>query len=81
MLSFQALNLFIVQQALLGDDMPSTGASGAYLMAYEKMRKPVSRAQRWVNVVTGLSTAAIMLSIRPESRSNFCFFRFAASLN
>ncbi|CAE7153605.1 HERC1, partial [Symbiodinium pilosum] len=30
-----ALNMFIVQQALLGDDMPSTGASGAYLMAYE----------------------------------------------
>ncbi|CAE7783342.1 unnamed protein product [Symbiodinium sp. CCMP2456] len=57
-----ALNLFIVQQSLLGDDMPSTGASGAYLMAYEKLRKPVSRSEQWVGVVTALSTVAIILS-------------------
>jgi len=57
-----ALNLFIVQQSLLGDDMPSTGASGAYLMAYEKLRKPVSRSEQWVGGVTALSTVAIILS-------------------
>ncbi|CAE7266542.1 HERC1 [Symbiodinium natans] len=57
-----ALNLFIVQQALLGDDMPSTGASGAYLMAYERLRKPVTRSQKWVNIVTAMSTAAIVIS-------------------
>ena len=60
--SSEALNLFIVQQSLLGDDMPSTGASGAYLMAYEKLRKPVSRSEQWVGVVTALSTVAIILS-------------------
>lgn len=42
--------------------MPATGTSQALLMAYEKAKKPVSRAQRWVNIVTALSTAAIIVS-------------------
>mmetsp|Transcript_54126 Transcript_54126/g.97728 ORF Transcript_54126/g.97728 Transcript_54126/m.97728 type:complete len:885 (+) Transcript_54126:74-2728(+) len=57
-----ALNLFIVQQAILGDDMPSTGTSGALLLAYEKVRKPISRSQKWINAVSALSTAAIIIS-------------------
>lgn len=57
-----ALHLFIVQRELLGDEMPATGTSQALLMAYEKAKKPVSRAQRWVNIVTALSTAAIIVS-------------------
>lgn len=57
----KALHLFIVQRELLGDEMPATGTSQALLMAYEKAKKPVSRAQRWVNIVTALSTAAIIV--------------------
>ncbi|CAK9053155.1 unnamed protein product, partial [Durusdinium trenchii] len=57
-----ALNLFIVQRELLGDDMPATGTSTALLMAYEKTKKPISRSQRWVNLVTALSTGGIIVS-------------------
>eukprot|EP00913_Durusdinium_trenchii_P022949 g21549.t1 len=56
------LNLFIVQRELLGEEMPATGTSTALLMAYEKKRKPVSTSQRWVDLVTAVSTAAIILS-------------------
>lgn len=57
-----ALHLFIVQRELLGDEMPATGTSQALLMAYEKAKKPVSTSQRWVSIVTALSTAAIIVS-------------------
>jgi len=57
-----ALHLFIVQQELLGDEMKATGTSQALLMAYEKAKKPISTFQRWVRVVTALSTAAIIVS-------------------
>lgn len=57
-----ALNLFIVQRELLGDEMPASGTSVALLMAYEKSKKPKSRSQRWVSVVTALSTGAIIIS-------------------
>lgn len=42
--------------------MPATGTSQALLMAYEKAKKPVSTSQRWVSIVTALSTAAIIVS-------------------
>eukprot|EP00438_Fugacium_kawagutii_P036646 Skav209272 [mRNA] locus=scaffold1552:211620:217817:+ [translate_table: standard] len=42
--------------------MPATGTSQALLMAYEKAKKPVSTSQRWVSIVTALSTAAIIIS-------------------
>ena len=58
----KALHLFIVQRELLGDEMPATGTSQALLMAYEKAKKPVSTSQRWVSIVTALSTAAIIVS-------------------
>ena len=58
----KALHLFIVQRELLGDEMPATGTSQALLMAYEKAKKPVSRSQRSVKIVTALSTAAIIVS-------------------
>ena len=42
--------------------MKATGTSQALLMAYEKAKKPISTSQRWVRVVTALSTAAIIVS-------------------
>lgn len=57
-----ALSLFIVQRALLGDEMPSTGTSSALLMAYEKVRRPIPIVQRIVSMAISLSTAAIILS-------------------
>ena len=36
-LGVEALNLFIVQRELLGDEMPASGTSVALLMAYEKL--------------------------------------------
>ncbi|CAJ1363517.1 unnamed protein product [Effrenium voratum] len=57
-----ALNLFVLQRALLGDEMPATGTSSALLMAYQKVKKPRSKGQRYVSLVTGLSTFAILLS-------------------
>jgi len=57
-----ALNLFAVQQALLGDAVPTTGATKALLTAYEDVQKPSKPTSRWVSVVSGMSTAAIILS-------------------
>ncbi|CAJ1433686.1 unnamed protein product [Effrenium voratum] len=46
-----ALNLFVLQRALLGDEMPATGTSSALLMAYQKVKKPLSKGQRYVSLV------------------------------
>ena len=49
--------------------MRASGTSTALLMAYEKVRKPVSAGQKWVDVVTGLSTGAIIMSHLARDRS------------
>lgn len=70
-----ALNIFIVQRELLGEEMPATGTSSALLLAYEKSRKPVSQSQRWVSAVTALSTGAIILSRSGVRRGPFGNYR------
>ncbi|CAE7266570.1 unnamed protein product [Symbiodinium natans] len=57
-----ALNLFAVQQALLGDAIPTTGATKALLTAYQEAQKPSKPKTRWVSVVSFMSTASIILS-------------------
>lgn len=62
-----AINVFIVQQALLGEAIPQTSATKALLLAYEKNLRPASNHERWVTVITAASTASIVIS-RSEKR-------------
>ena len=62
----KALNLFAVQQALLGDAIPTTGATKALLTAYQEAQKPSKPKTRWVSVVSFMSTASIILRVSSE---------------
>ncbi|CAL1167597.1 unnamed protein product, partial [Cladocopium goreaui] len=57
-----ALNVFIVQQALLGDAVPTTSATKALLLAYGKNRKPATKHDVLVHGITALSTVSILSS-------------------
>ncbi|CAE7471444.1 unnamed protein product, partial [Symbiodinium sp. CCMP2456] len=58
------LNLFILQLAIFGDEIPSTGTSGALVFANQKeqMKQP-NRQKLIVDVMTALSTLAIISSV------------------
>lgn len=61
-LNSEALNVFIVQQALLGDAVPTTSATKALLLAYGKNRKPATKHDVLVHGITALSTVSILSS-------------------
>ena len=67
-LNSEALNVFIVQQALLGDAVPTTSATKALLLAYGKNRKPATKHDVLVHGITALSTVSILSSSLPDSR-------------
>eukprot|EP00438_Fugacium_kawagutii_P030048 Skav201344 [mRNA] locus=scaffold1389:424118:437038:+ [translate_table: standard] len=51
-----------MQKALLGDALPSMGASRALVQAYQQVKKPLSAAHRVVLIITLVSTVLIFLS-------------------
>lgn len=57
-----SLRLYIMQKALLGDDLPSMGASRALVQAYEQVRKPLTAANRIVMWITLVSTVFIFIN-------------------
>ncbi|CAJ1401008.1 unnamed protein product [Effrenium voratum] len=57
-----SLRLFIVQKALLQDDLPTGRAALALVKAYEQVRKPTTHSQRGVLVIEAISTVAIFMS-------------------
>lgn len=61
-LNSEALNVFIVQQALLEDAVPTTSATKALLLAYGKNRKPATKHDVLVHGITALSTVSILSS-------------------
>ena len=67
-LNSEALNVFIVQQALLGDAVPTTSATKALLLAYGKNRKPATKHDVLVHGITALSTVSILSSSLPDPR-------------
>eukprot|EP00913_Durusdinium_trenchii_P032389 g30326.t1 len=57
-----SLRLFILQKALLGDELPSIQASRALVRAYEQVKTPVTASHRIVLWITLVSTIFIFLS-------------------
>lgn len=57
-----SLRLYIMQKALLGDDLPSMGASRALVQAYEQVKKPLTAANRIVMLITLVSTVFIFIN-------------------
>ena len=57
-----SLRLYVMQKALLGDDLPSMGASRALVQAYEQVKKPLTAAHRIVMMITLVSTIFIFIS-------------------
>ena len=73
-LGVEALNLFIVQRELLGDEMPASGTSVALLMAYEKLGTTCLTLSNKIICGTPRSCAAALYAFFPSHTDIQCIY-------